>query len=68
MLPETVVGKVGYVTMPIKGSRPGEISVSIRGGTETFMAYTNDPSHLEKNVQVLVIGQRSARTVDVTRF
>lgn len=63
---DPVVGKLGIVTHPIAAGRPGEIVVRIRGGTETYMAYSDD--ELEEQTEVLVVAQRSARTVEVTPF
>ena len=63
---ESVVGKLGTVTLRILADRAGEIVVHIRGGTEVYMAVSDIP--LEKGAEVLVIGQRSARTVEVTPF
>jgi membrane protein implicated in regulation of membrane protease activity len=63
---ESVVGKLGVVTHPIVGGRPGEIVVHIRGGTETYMAYSD--TNLPEQAEVLVIAKRSARTVEVTPF
>lgn len=63
---ESVVGKVGRVTHAIAGGKPGEVVVRIRGGSETYMAYSDED--IPKQAEVLVIGQRSPRTVDVTPF
>ena len=63
---EAVVGKLGTVTHPITPGHTGEVLVHIRGGTETYMAVSDE--ELEKGREVLVIGQRSARTVEVTPF
>jgi membrane protein implicated in regulation of membrane protease activity len=63
---EPVVGKIGTVIHPIQGGKPGEIVVHIRGGTETYMAYSD--TDLPEQSEVLVIAQRSARTVEVTPF
>ena len=63
---DPVVGKLGIVTHRIVPGRPGEIVVHIRGGTETYMAYADD--ELAEQTEVLVIGKRSARTVEVTPF
>ena len=60
------MGRLGRVTVPIPGDGPGEIVVSIRGGTERFAAWCEQP--LAKHTPVVVIGERSARTVDVTAF
>ena len=40
--------------------------VHIRGGTETYIAYAD--TDLPEQAEVLVIAQRSARTVEVTPF
>jgi hypothetical protein len=63
---DPVVGKIGRVTHRISAGKLGEIVVSIRGGTETYMAYSD--SDVPEQAEVLVIGQRSARTVEVTPF
>ena len=63
---DPVVGKIGTVTHPIRAGRPGEIVVHIRGGTETYMAYSD--TDLPEQAEVLVIAKRSARTVEVTPF
>jgi hypothetical protein len=63
---DPVVGKLGTVTHPIVPGRPGEIVVRIRGGTETYMAYAD--TELPLHAEVLVVAQRSARTVEVTPF
>lgn len=63
---ESVIGKIGIVTHRLLAGRPGEIVVHIRGGTETFIAYAD--VDVAEQQEVLVIGQRSARTVEVTPF
>jgi membrane protein implicated in regulation of membrane protease activity len=63
---ESVIGKLATVVHPIQGGKPGEVVVHIRGGTETYMAYSD--TDLPEQTEVLVIGQRSARTVEVTPF
>jgi hypothetical protein len=63
---ESLKGRLGRVTVPIPAGRPGEIVVSIRGGTERFAAYCEVP--VAKHAPVVIIDERSARTVDVTPF
>jgi hypothetical protein len=63
---DPVVGKIGTVTHAIRQGKPGEIVVHIRGGTETYMAYSD--ADLPEQSEVLVIAKRSARTVEVTPF
>jgi hypothetical protein len=63
---DPVIGKLGVVTHAIRVGKPGEIVVHIRGGTETYMAYSD--MDVEEQAEVLVIGKRSARTVEVTPF
>ena len=66
MAEDAVVGKLGTVTHPIRAERPGEVVIHIRGGTEVYMAVSD--SDLDKGDEVLVIGKRSARTLEVTPF
>lgn len=63
---EPVIGKLGTVIHPIVSGKPGEIVVHIRGGTETYIAYAD--TDVPERAEVLVIDQRSARTVEVTPF
>jgi membrane protein implicated in regulation of membrane protease activity len=63
---ETVIGKIGRVTHRISNGKAGEIVVLIRGGSETYMAYSDDD--VPEQTEVLVVAQRSARTVEVTPF
>jgi membrane protein implicated in regulation of membrane protease activity len=63
---ETVIGKIGRVTHRISNGKAGEIVVFIRGGSETYMAYSDDD--VPEQTEVLVVAQRSARTVEVTPF
>ncbi|MBP2330028.1 membrane protein implicated in regulation of membrane protease activity [Kibdelosporangium banguiense] len=58
------VGRIGVLLVATRGAGgPGEVQLKIRGGTETFLAYSDEP--LPKGATVLVVGQRGARTVDV---
>ena len=60
----TLVGKVGYVTIPIPERGPGEVMVPVRGGTEAFAAWSDEP--IAKHTRVVVIEDRSGRSVTVT--
>jgi membrane protein implicated in regulation of membrane protease activity len=63
---DPVVGKLASVTHPIAPDRPGEVVIHIRGGTEVYMAVSD--TDLAKGAEVLVVGQQSARTVEVIPF
>jgi hypothetical protein len=61
---DSPAGKSGYVTVAIAGAtRAGEVTVSIRGGTESFIAFAERP--IDRGQQVLVVGDRGGRCVDV---
>lgn len=61
------MGKLGRVVMTVPGrDRAGEVSVNIRGGTEAFMAYSDE--ELPVGTEVLVITARGSRGVDVVRI
>jgi hypothetical protein len=61
-----VAGHVGYVSVPIPADGPGEVMVTVRGGTEAFAAWADEP--IEKHARVVVLDDRSARSVTVTRL
>jgi membrane protein implicated in regulation of membrane protease activity len=64
---EAAVGCVGVVTLATRGSAgPGEVHIRIRGGSETYRAWSEHP--LPKGTTVLVVGSRGARTVDVEEW
>jgi hypothetical protein len=62
---EHVIGCAGVITVATRGSAgPGEVQVSVRGGTEAFIAWSPDP--LPRGTSVLVIESRGHRAVDVS--
>jgi hypothetical protein len=61
---ESAVGSVGRLTVGTRGAAgPGEVLLRIRGGSETFLAWSDDP--IAKGSTVLVIEDRGARAVAV---
>jgi membrane protein implicated in regulation of membrane protease activity len=61
------VGCVGVITVATRGSAgPGEVHIRIRGGTETYRAWSERP--LTRGTTVLVVASRGARTVDVEEW
>ncbi len=62
----SVVGVIGRVTIPIPVNGPGEVLLSVRGGTEAFAAWSDEP--IDKHAKVLVVEVTSARSVIVTPF
>ncbi|MBN9097632.1 MULTISPECIES: hypothetical protein [unclassified Pseudonocardia] len=61
---DSVVGRVGLVTHATRGpDGAGEVKVSIRGGSEIFLAWSDEP--LPKGATVLVVASRGARALDV---
>jgi hypothetical protein len=63
---DAIVGAIGRVTVPIPADGPGEVLLPVRGGTEAFAAWANEP--VPKHTRVLVIEATSARSVVVTPF
>ncbi|MFI7007189.1 hypothetical protein [Streptomyces sp. NPDC050145] len=61
---EAVVGCTGRLLIGTRGpAGPGEVLVRVRGGTETFLAWSDAP--LEQGSTVLVIESRGTRQVEV---
>ena len=64
---EAPIGCVGELILATRGARgPGEVLVRVRGGTEAFIAWSEEP--LAKGTAVLVIDFRGARAVDVMEW
>jgi membrane-bound ClpP family serine protease len=59
-----LMGEVGYVTVPIPAGGFGEVMLTVRGGTEAFAAWSDEP--IAKHTRVVVVEERSARSVTVT--
>ncbi|MFJ8824829.1 hypothetical protein ACIREE_23975 [Streptomyces sp. NPDC102467] len=61
---EAVVGCTGKLVIGTRGAGgPGEVLVRVRGGTETFIAYSDEP--LTRDSTVLVIESLGHRQVSV---
>jgi membrane protein implicated in regulation of membrane protease activity len=61
------VGQVGTLCVATRGSAgPGEVVIKIRGGSETYLAWSDEP--LPKGTTVLVVEARGARAVNVVRW
>jgi hypothetical protein len=64
---EEPIGCVGELILATRGARgPGEVLVRVRGGTETFIAWSENP--IARGATVLVIDFRGARAVDVMEW
>jgi len=64
---ESAIGTVGVLSIATRGSAgPGEVRIKIRGGSEHFLAWSENP--LPKGAVVLVIDYRGPRTVDVMEW
>ncbi len=58
------VGHSGVLSVGTRGpDGPGEVVLKIRGGTETYLAWSSEP--LAKGSAVIVIESHGARTVAV---
>jgi len=62
---DSPVGRVGTLLVGTRGDQgPGEVLIKIRGGSEAFLAFSDEP--LPKGSTVLIVESRGARAVDVT--
>ncbi|MGW3965246.1 hypothetical protein ACWED2_35890 [Amycolatopsis sp. NPDC005003] len=60
-------GRTGVLLVGTRGQRgPGEVLIRIRGGLETFLAWSD--TELPKGTTVLVVDTRGRRTVDVVAW
>ncbi len=64
---EACVGSVGVLTVATRGGAgPGEVHIKVRGGSETFLAWSEKP--LPRGATVLIVESRGARAVDVVEW
>ncbi|MFI0785281.1 hypothetical protein ACH4Q6_06755 [Streptomyces lydicus] len=64
---DAVIGCTGVLLIGTRGAAgPGEVLVRVRGGSETFLAWSADP--LPVGATVLVIDSRGRRHVDVMEW
>lgn len=63
---DPVVGSVGTLTVSIPAGGPGEVMIPIRGGSEAYAAWSDEP--LRRHTRVLVVAQTGPRSVVVTPF
>jgi hypothetical protein len=64
---DAVIGCTGELLIGTRGAAgPGEVLVRIRGGSEAFLAWSEDP--LPRGSTVLVIESRGTRQVDVIEW
>jgi hypothetical protein len=61
---ESLLGKVGRVTVSIPLSGPGEVLLLVRGRSEAFAAWSDEP--IARHSRVAVVERLSARSVLVT--
>jgi hypothetical protein len=63
----SAIGRVGVLTIGTRGPNgPGEVLIKIRGGSESFLAWSGET--LPKGTAVLIIESRGARAVNVVRW
>jgi hypothetical protein len=61
------IGRVGVLILGTRGTAgPGEVLVSVRGGRETYIAWSDQP--IARDATVLIIESRGARAVDVIEW
>lgn len=64
---ESAIGRVGVIILATRGQAgPGEVRLRIRGGTESFIAWSQ--KSLPAGTTVLITDFRGRRTVDVTEW
>jgi hypothetical protein len=63
---QSLLGSVGRVTVSIPAEGPGEVLLSVRGGTEAFAAWSDEP--IRRHSRVVVVECMSARSVVVAQL
>lgn len=64
---QSAVGASGMLTVATRGpDGPGEVLLRLGGGTEAYLAWSEQP--LPRGSEVLVFNSRGDRSVDVMQF
>ena len=64
---ESAIGTIGVLIIATRGQHgPGEVRIRIRGGSENFLAWSENP--LPKGTTVLLTNYLGARTVEVMEW
>ncbi|MFD6856956.1 hypothetical protein ACFWCF_06380 [Rhodococcus sp. NPDC060090] len=64
MSDQNPIGTIGRLTLATRGADgPGQVELTIRGGRETYTAWSTGP--LPTMSTVLVVGSRGGRALDV---
>lgn len=64
---DALLGCDGTLTVATRGADgPGEVLVKTRGGTEAYLAWSEQP--LPRGTSVLVLSSRGGRSVDVMQW
>jgi hypothetical protein len=64
---ESAIGTIGVLIIATRGRHgPGEVRIRIRGGSENFLAWSENP--LPKGTTVLLTNYLGARTVEVMEW
>ncbi|MGZ3531342.1 MAG: hypothetical protein ACXVAR_07575 [Vulcanimicrobiaceae bacterium] len=66
MSDQKVVGKIGRVTATVGPEQVGEVMIPVRGGSEAFLARTDEENELRAGTRVVVIEYLPPRTVIVS--
>jgi hypothetical protein len=66
MSDERVVGKIGRVTGTVQPGGVGEVMIAIRGGSEAFLARTDEKEKLPVGTRVVILEYLPPRTVVVS--
>jgi hypothetical protein len=61
---ESLLGKIGRITVSIPPNGPGEVLLPVRGGSEAFAAWSDEP--IPRHTRVVIVESISARSVFVT--
>lgn len=61
---QSLLGSIGRVTVSIPADGPGEVLLTVRGASEAFAAWSDEP--IRRHSRIVVVECMSARSVVVT--
>ncbi len=61
---QSLIGAISTVMVPISADRPGEVVLAVRGGTEAFATWADEP--IARHTRVVIVECTTNRSLTVT--
>ena len=63
-----LIGAIGHVTGKVGPGLVGEVTIEVRGGTDSYAAYGKDDEVIEVGSRIVVVEEMPPRSVRVDKY